>query len=149
LHSRPLFAMQLAVDGFMEVGWPEGPSRRIANVPGGDFEGERLRGTVVPGGADWQSLLGDGAVMLDARIVLHTDDGAFIAMTYTGIRHGPAEVMERLGRGEDVDAASYYFRVAAVFATSDSRYQWLNHVVAVGTGERLPHGPRYEIHEIL
>ena len=149
LQTRPLFTMQLAVDGFLMVGGPVGEARRIANVPGGSFEGARLRGTVLPGGTDWQMLCADGAVLLDARIVLQMEDGALIAMTYTGIRHGPPEVMAQLGRGENVDPARYYFRIVASFTTSDARFEWLNRMIAVGTGQRLPEGPSYTVHEIL
>ena len=149
LRTRLLFTMELSVGAFLTVGGPEGSARRIANVSGGTFDGERMRGIVLPDGTDWQTLRGDGAVMLDARVVLKARDGALIAMTYAGIRHGPPDVMERLTRGEHVDIGSYYFRITPTFATSDPRYEWLNRVVAVGTGERLPDGPRYNVHEIL
>lgn len=149
LCSRPIFTMELSVDAFLMVGGPEGSALRIANVPGGSFNGERMRGIVLPYGTDWQKLRGDGAVLLDARVVLKTHDDALIAVTYTGMRHGPPDVMARLTRGVEVDPASYYFRIAPVFTTSDTRYEWLNRIVAVGTGQRLPSGPRYEVHEIL
>jgi hypothetical protein len=149
LRSRPLFTMELSVGAFLTVGGPEGSARRIANVLGGTFDGDRMRGIVLPDGTDWQTLRGDGAVMLDARVVLKTHDGALIAMTYAGIRHGPPDVMARLTRGEHVDVESYYFRIAPTFATSEPRYEWLNRIVAVGTGQRLPGGPRYDVHEIL
>lgn len=149
LRTRPLFALRLAVDAFLSVGGPEGHARRIANVPGGSFEGTRMRGTVLPSGTDWQTLRSDGAVLLDARIVLQAEDGALIAMTYTGIRHGPAEVMAQLGRGEAVDPANYYFRIVPSFATSDPAYEWLNGIVAIGIGQRLPEGPSYVVHEVL
>jgi len=149
LRSRPLFSMELSVGAFLTVGGPEGSARRIANVSGGTFDGERMRGIVLPDGTDWQTLRGDGAVLLDARVVLKSHDGALIAMTYVGIRHGPPDVMAQLTRGEHVDIASYYFRIAPTFATSEPRYEWLNRIVAVGTGQRLPSGPRYDVHEIL
>jgi hypothetical protein len=88
-------------------------------------------------------------VELDARILLRTDDDALIAMTYTGLRHGPAEIMARLSRGEPVDPDSYYFRIVAAFSTSDPRYDWLNRTVALGVGHRRPEGPVYAVHEIL
>ncbi|MFE0499172.1 DUF3237 domain-containing protein [Lysobacter soli] len=149
IRSRRLFAMQLSVNAFRMIGGPEGSALRIADVPGGTFTGERLQGIVLPDGTDWQTLRGDGAVMLDARVVLNTHDDALIAMTYRGIRHGPPEVMARLTSGEQVDGESYYFRITPVFQTSDPRYEWLNRIVAVGIGERLPEGPRYEVYEIL
>jgi hypothetical protein len=88
-------------------------------------------------------------VHLDVRLILQTDDGALIAMTYRGIRHGPAEVLARLDRGEPVAPTDYYFRISALFETSDVRYDWLNRVVAAGSGQRLPAGPVYSLFEIL
>ncbi len=70
-------------------------------------------------------------------------------MIYTGFRHGPAEVMARLARGEAVDPAEYYFRIQASFSTSAPRYAWLNGVLAIGLGHRLPAGPIYNLLEVL
>jgi hypothetical protein len=148
LQTRPLFSMRLAVDGLLSIGRADDVQRRIGNIPGGAFEGERLRGTVLSGGTDWQIVRGDGAVELDGRIVLQTNDGVLIAMTYVGLRHGPPDVMARLGR-EVVDPSAYYFRIVPRFTTSDPGYVWLNRIVAVGVGHRLPEGPSYFVHEIL
>jgi hypothetical protein len=148
LRTRPLFAMRLAVDGLLSIGRPDDIQRRIGNIPGGTFEGERLRGTVLSGGTDWQIVRGDGAVELDGRIVLQTHDSVLIAMTYVGLRHGPPEVMARLGH-EIVDPGTYYFRIVPRFTTSDPAYAWLNRIVAVGVGDRRPEGPGYVVHEIL
>ena len=147
--TRPLFAMRLTVDAIVSPGGPSGSRRRIGAIAGGTFEGERLRGTVLPGGSDWQTERGDGAILLDARIVLRTEDEALIAMVYTGIRHGPPEVMARLGRGEPVDPASYYFRIVPGFSTSAPQYEWLNRIIAVGSGHRAAEGPSYRIREIV
>jgi hypothetical protein len=149
LGTRLLFTLHLSVDAPQTPGGPAGAERRVGNIPDGRFTGDRLAGTVLPGGGDWQTLRADGATLLDARILLRTDDNALIAMTYSGVRHGPPEVMARLGRGEEVDPAAYYFRIVASFATSAPRYEWLNRIVAVGTGHRLPAGPIYNLFEIL
>lgn len=149
LQTQPLFSMRLSVDGLLSIGNADDIERRIGNIPGGSFEGERLRGAVRSGGTDWQIVRGGGAVELDGRIVLQTDDGALIAMTYVGLRHGPSEVMARLGRGEIVDPADYYFRIVPRFTTSEPSYAWLNRIVAVGIGHRLPEGPTYFVHQIL
>ena len=149
LRTRPLFAMDVTVDTIRVAGGPPGAGRRVGGIPDGTFSGERLRGRVLSGGADWQTERGDGAIALDARIVMQTDDDALIAMTYVGLRHGPPDVMARLGRGEPVDPADYYFRITASFATSDPLYEWLNRVMAIGIGHRHPAGPVYFVHEIL
>lgn len=149
VRTRPLFVLRLDVSAMHAVGGPEGSPRRVAIVPGGRFEGDRLSGTVLDGGSDWQILRGDGAATLDVRLILQTGDGALIGMTYTGLRHGPAEVMDRMARGEAVDPASYYFRSSASFTTSDARYEWLNRIIAIGIGHRIKTGPVYSLFEVL
>jgi uncharacterized protein DUF3237 len=54
------------------------------------------------------------------------------------MRHGPPEVLARLGRGEPVDPAAYYFRTTPRFETVAPSYAWLNDVVAVGSAVRRP-----------
>jgi hypothetical protein len=148
IDIRPLCVIRIAVDTLLTAGGPAGAGRRIGTVPGGSVVGERLSGRILPGGSDWQTQRGDGATLLDARLVLRTDDDALIAIAYGGIRHGPPEVMARLGRGEMVDPREYYFRITPSFSTSDPRYEWLNRIIAVGTGSRAPEGPLYEVYEV-
>lgn len=149
IRTRPLMTLKLAVSGLQMVGPTPSGDRRIGLVTGGTFDGERLRGTVLPGGADWLMVRADGATTLDVRIVLQTDDGAAIGMTYRGLRHGPADVMAKVAKGEPVDPASYYFRTAVAFETASERYAWLNGIIAIGTGSRPPEGPVYDIFEVL
>jgi hypothetical protein len=70
-------------------------------------------------------------------------------MTYTCLRAGPRSVIEKLDRGELVDPTSYYFRMNPMFETSSQKYDWMNRIIAVGTGDRLPDGPVYSIFEVL
>jgi hypothetical protein len=149
VHTRPLFAMRLDVRPLQIIGGSPGAFRRIGVVPGGAFEGERLSGEVLEGGSDWQILRLDGAVTLDVRLALKTEDGALIAMTYRGLRHGPPDVIQALERGEPVAPSSYYFRINPMFETSDSKYDWLNRVIALGVGHRFAAGPVYSVFEVL
>ncbi len=149
IRTRHLFTIRLAAGGSQPIGATPVGDRRIGLVSGGSFEGGRLRGTVLPGGADWIIARPDGATALDVRVVLQTDDGAAIGLTYRGLRHGPPDVMARVAAGEPVDAGSYYFRTVGNFETAAPKYDWLNRIWAVGTGERLPEGPAYELFEVL
>ena len=149
LKSRPLFEIDLTVAAPQLVGATPAGDRRIFLVTGGRFEGDRLRGTVLDGGADWILVRHDGAFQLDVRLTLKTDDDALIGMTYRGLRHGPAAVMERLTRGENVDPSEYYFRIAAFFETGAEDYLWLNKICAIGMGDRRATGPHYNMFEIL
>ena len=150
LESRHLFELRLDVPQIVDLGPTPMGHRRIATVAGGQFEGERMRGIVEPSpGGDWLLLRPDGVLMLDVRLTLRTHDQALIYMAYRGLRHGPAEVMQKLNAGEPVDPKLYYFRMTPVFETSDARYAWLNGIIAVGSGHREPSGPIYQVHEIL
>ena len=150
IATRPLFEIALQVPQVIDIGDTPLGHRRIAAVTGGEFRGDRLRGTVVgaPAG-DWLLQRHDGVTVLDVRLLLRTDDGEHIYMSYRGVRHGPPEVMARLAAGESVDPASYYFRITPVFETSATKYEWLNRIIAVGTGRREPTGPIYSIEEVL
>src|SRR4249919_3137657 len=98
LRYQPLFIFQIEVKPPSIVGATPGHDRRIGEIAGGRFEGERLRGRILSGGSDWQSLRNDGTTTLNVRLVMETDDGALIAMTYLGVRHGPKEVLDRAWR---------------------------------------------------
>jgi hypothetical protein len=123
--------------------------RTVIPVTGGDFEGPRLRGKILPGGGDWLLLRPDGVLELDLRITLETDDHALIYMTFQGLRHGPPDVIAALGRGEVVDPARYYFRTLPRFETSAEKYAYLNRIITVGVGETRPDGAVHRIDEIL
>jgi hypothetical protein len=108
-----------------------------------------MRGRVLPGGGDWTILRGDGVLELDLRVTLETDDGALIYMTSFGLRHGPAEVIAAIARGEVVDPSAYYFRTLPRFETGHAKYEFLNRLLAVASGDRRPKGPIYTVDEIL
>ena len=123
--------------------------RRFVVVTGGRFEGPRLNGEVVHGGSDAIWVEPNGRFKLDVRLILKTDDGAAIYMQYRGIRNGPPAVLRRLAAGEAVDPSEYYFRTIVMFETGDPRYEWLNDLLAVGIGNRLPSGPIYRVFAVL
>jgi len=150
IQTRHLFTLTADVPTIVDLGATPAGARRIATVTGGSFKGERLSGTIqaAPGG-DWLLVRPDGATVLDVRLTLETDDRQLIYMTYRGIRHGPAQVLARLAKGEAVDPASYYFRTTPAFETAAPKYDWLNRIVAVASGRREKRGPVYEVYEVL
>ncbi len=150
IHTRHLMTLTLEVPSSVDLGQTPRGGRKIAHISGGHFEGEVIQGTVLaaPGG-DWLTLRSDGVLSLDVRITLETSDHALIFMSYQGLRHGSAEVIERLNRGERVASTDYYFRMAPVFETGSEQYNWMNRSLFVATGSREPTGPVYQIYEIL
>ena len=149
MNSRPLMTVRITAAPPQKLGAVPHGTRLIVPVTGGDFEGPRLRGKILPGGGDWLLLRADGVLELDLRITLETDDHALIYMTFQGLRHGPPAAIAALGRGEVVDPARYYFRTVPRFETSAETYAFLNRIVAVGAGETRPDGAVHKIDEIL
>jgi hypothetical protein len=149
MNSRPLMTVRITAAPPQKLGTVPHGTRLIVPVTGGDFEGPRLRGKILTGGGDWLLLRSDGVLELDLRITLETDDHALIYMTFQGLRHGPADAIAALGRGEVVDPARYYFRTVPSFETSAETYAFLNRIIAVGAGETRPDGAVHRIDEVL
>ncbi len=148
LRSKPLMTFFLDIKAPYDLGKTPTADRRIAELPGGYFEGEKLSGKIMTSGSDWQVVRPDGAWMINVRTLLKTDDDCLIGMTYNGIRHGTPETLEALGKGEDVNPLDYYMRVNVIFETSAPKYDWLNRVVSIAHGHRLPDGAIYNVFEI-
>ena len=136
INTEFLCRLEVTLEPVRELGDTPLGRRRIIGITGGSFAGPRLSGRILPGGADWQVIRRDGVACLDARYTLQTGDGALIYVNNKGYRHGPAAVIERLARGEEVDPALYYMRATPWFETSAERYAWLNRIICVASGAR-------------
>ena len=133
MTSNPLFRLRLTTAPTQEIGPTARGTLSIFPITGGTFEGERLRGKVLPGGGDWVRKQHDGTFELDLRVTLETDDGALIYMTFTGVR----------------DDVNRYFRTLPRFETAAPKYDFLNRLLAVGTGAIGPDGPLHTIEELI
>jgi hypothetical protein len=136
MRTRPLMTLRLSLASKQEFGSGPHGARVTFPVIGGSFEGDRLRGKVLPGGGDWVVKRADGVLELDLRITLETDDGVLIHMTFEGIR-------------DDGAPGAPYFRTLPRFETANTKYSFLNRLLAVGTGEISADGPVHMIEEIL
>jgi hypothetical protein len=133
----------------IEIGTTAAGVRRVVPILGGEVSGPRLQGRVLPGGADYQLIRVDGVAELQARYVIETAEGGFIYVENSGLRHGPAEAMERLLRGEAVDPALIYFRTTTRFETGDESLSWLARHIFVGAGVRHPDRVQIAIYQVL
>lgn len=114
-----------------------GGNLTIVSVNSGTFEGSRMRGRVVPAaGGDWVSVRDDGTMRLDVRLVLETDDGALIYMTYGGVGVVGAD-------------GSLTLRTAPLFETGSEAYAWLNRIQAIATGTVGAGTVSYDVYEVL
>jgi hypothetical protein len=121
-----------------EVGMTPGGKRRVIPIAGGEVQGEGWTARVLPGGADFQLIVGPTMARLDARYVLETDAGDLIFVQNSALRVASAEVTAKLVRGEPVDPALVYFRCVPSFETASPALGWINERIFVGSGIRLP-----------
>jgi hypothetical protein len=149
LSEKPILVVRAELGDILKLGATPYGERRIINILGGTVEGPRLKGKILPGGADWQIVRSDGVVDLRARYTVETETGGQILVNSEGYRHGPPEVMARLARDETVDPALYYFRAAMRFETADPAAAWLNRILAIARGARENRAVRLEVFEVL
>ncbi len=142
---RKVYRLEATLARPLDLGDTARGRRRIVPLTGGAFTGPEINGRLLPGGsADWQILLADGTALGDIRYTLQTDGGDLLYVQSRSIRHGSAEVLTRLGRGEDVDASEYTFRTSTQIETAAPRLDWLNKGVFIGVGGRQATGVIYE-----
>jgi Protein of unknown function (DUF3237) len=139
-HLERVFELNGVLAPTVVVGETPHGTRRMVPITGGTFAGEAIRGTVLPGGADWQVVRRDGVAELHALYLLQTDDEVRIQVENHGLRHGPEAVLRRMAEGEPVDPSEYYFRAAPRFSAPAGRYEWLNRSLFLCTGTRAPLG---------
>jgi hypothetical protein len=142
---RKVYRLEATLGQAFDLGEVTRGHRRIVPQTGGTFVGPELNGELLPGAsADWQIILPDGTALGDIRYTLQTDRGDLLYVRSRSVRHGSAEVLARLGRGEDVDASEYIFRASTQIETAAPDLDWLNKGVFVSVGGRQATGVIYE-----
>jgi Protein of unknown function (DUF3237) len=147
---RPLMHLDIDCHPPHELGQTSRGRRRVVTVSGGTFTGDRVSGTILPGGGDLALVRPDGVFEPNAQFLLRADDGALIHLSYRGIWHAEPEVLARLmQRKGPVDPSEYYFRTAVFFETGAENLLWLNKVLAIGCGMPRVGGIVYDLYEVL
>jgi len=106
-------------------------SRNMIPITGGTFEGPGIKGTIVPGGWDWQLVRTDGCIDVKADYMLKTDDGVIINVLNTG-----AICMPKAGQ------PAKPVRTSPRFEAPLGKYEWLGQTAFIGTleGAKGPNG---------
>ena len=141
----PVYRLEATLGEPLDLGDTVQGHRRVVPLTGGTFTGPELNGELVPGAsADWQIVLPDGTALGDIRYTLRTDAGDLLYVQSRGVRHGSAEVLARLARGDDVDASEYTFRTSTRIETAAPALDWLNKGIFAGVGGRQAGAVIYE-----
>jgi len=105
------------------VGETSRGQRNIIPITGGTFAGPGIKGTIVPGGWDWQLVRKDGCTEVKADYMLKTDDGVVINVINEGALCPP------------VDGKPIPVRTQPRFEAPVGKYDWLNRTAFIGTLE--------------
>jgi hypothetical protein len=141
INAAPVPALERAFDVDARLGPLEDHGgtraghRRVVPITGGRVSG-LIDAEIVAGGADWQLVRPDGAVDIDTRYSARTPAGEYVHFRTAGVRSGRPEILEALLRGEPVDPAEYYFRVAVYLETSAPRLAVLEQSIFVASAVR-------------
>ena len=132
----PMAQVRCEVGDLVSLGAAKYGERRYVALTGGTVVGPEFSGTILEGGVDWQINRADGVLDISAHYVVRTADGALVEVQSDGMRHGPAEVLARLARGEPARREEYFFRTAMRFQTGHPQWLHLNRVLALAVGQR-------------
>lgn len=119
---RTEFVYEAAVDIAPTLSLGDSPlgERRMVPITGGSFQGPRIRGKILPGGADRQLVRKDGVRQLDALYEMQAEDGAIITVRNRVLIDDPA------------GGPRYAFSTLEITAP-EGPHAWLNRAVYVGT----------------
>ena len=141
--------LAVTIDAPVEVGTTAMGLRRMIPFTGGTVTGPRMQGRIVPGGADFQLIVGDGTqAHLDARYVLALDDGTRVFVQNKALRVASAEDSAKIRRGEPVDPTRVYFRCQPIFEASTPQWSWLAEHQFIGVGLRLPEAVHLSFYKV-
>jgi hypothetical protein len=141
----PIYRLEATLGDPIDLGDTDHGHRRIVPLTGGTFAGPAISGKLLPGAsADWQIGLPDGTAIGDIRYTLQTEGGDVLYVQSRSVRHGSADVLARLARGEDVDPSEYTFRASTQIETAAAELDWMNKGVFVSVGGRGPGAVVYE-----
>src|SRR5438046_333991 len=117
LQIKYVFSLAIKVGAPIVAGDLGHGIRRIVPILGGEVRGDGIKGSIFPGGADFQIIRPNGLTELEAKYAFEMDDGAIVYIENLGIRSGPKELLDRIANGEIVDPAKIYFRSVPKFET--------------------------------
>jgi hypothetical protein len=120
LTLRLLARLSVGIGEFLEVREVPGGRRRVIPITGGDVDGPEIRGEVVPLGADWNLVRGDGTETVSARYLIRTHDDVLLSVLNEGVISDRA--VGRLG-----------VTSVRIEAPRDTSYGWLNDAVLIGS----------------
>jgi len=116
--GTPAFSVSLTLSATHDVGNTQYGKRRQLDVSGGTITGDKIKGTVLTGGLDYELTLSTGAMELEEVLIYKTSDNTSIFVRNCGVA-APGDQAVRV--------------VADIEAPTSGSYSWLNTTKLVGT----------------
>jgi len=113
-----VFSVSLSVSATHDVGTTQYGKRRQLDVSGGTISGDKLKGTVLAGGLDYELTLSTGSIELEEVLVYKTSDNTNIFVRNCGVAAAGDQVVRI---------------VPDIEAPTSGAYSWLNTSKLVGT----------------
>ena len=152
---EPAFTVDARLGPLEDHGMTRAGHRRVIAIAGGRVSGASpglfdgpFDAEILPGGADWQVVRPDGTIEIDTRYSARTAAGEHVHFRTAGVRSGPPAILAALLRGEPVDPAAYYFRVAVYLETSAPRLAFLERSLFVASAVRGAHSVSYTAYRV-
>ena len=120
--AEPFAVFEVAVDDIVDFGINAIGHRRMVPITGGRIFGEIGEGVILPG-TDWQWVLKDGTISLDAHYALRLHSGELVEVESRGLRHVS-------------QSGEVYFRTSIRLTTSADRED-INQRLFTSVGTRL------------
>jgi len=130
LQTEFIYEAVVTIGAPVDVGVTPQGRRRYIPITGGTFTGSRLRGVILPGGADWQTDRSDGVTEADALYSIRCDDGAVIIVHNLGL----------------ITSGGAYMRTTPRFEAPEGPHAWLNKSEFVGSISDGPQPQTVVIH---
>lgn len=121
-----VMTVRASLEPLIDMGKTPSGQRRVVPIIGGTFEGPEFKGSIMPGGEDWQLIRDDGTMHLDARYWLRAEDGTIIRVHNSVLITLPAAK-----QGEQVPPS--YARSSVKLEAPIGKHDWLNKAIFVGT----------------
>lgn len=131
LSAELIMELSVKIAPPLLIGPTKNGYRKVIPIVGGSFSGQRLRGEVIPGGADWNTAYGsdpegsDALRHIFAKYTLRTEDGICIGVENEGWKSADLTHMTQIV-------------TIPKFQVSAPQYDWLNYGVFVGSLSPVP-----------
>ena len=119
LEAELVLELAVELGETQEAGQTPNGFLRLIPIIGGEFSGLHIKGKILPGGYDWNTVINENVAHVFAKYIIQTDDGINISVQNEG--HLNIKKQDSL------------ILTTPQFQVQEGKYDWLNSGVFVGS----------------